>query len=112
MTICEKCERTPLHLAESDEMRDFLRDLNPAAFSYWVMTVLYSDVVLTYVTFISSTSCVVLSCLMQEKEQQLIEACQRGDFEKAKRLVSSGVSVKCRNQVVCVTGSLSYFLDK
>ena len=46
-----------------------------------------------------NTSSVMLSCMMQEKEQALISACKQGDMDEAKRLVGSGVSVKCRDQV-------------
>ncbi len=37
--------------------------------------------------------------MMQQKEQELISACSGGDLNEAKRLVDSGVSVKCRDKV-------------
>ncbi len=40
-----------------------------------------------------------LLCVMQEKEQELIESCAEGDLDECKRLVGSGVSVKCRDKV-------------
>jgi hypothetical protein len=39
-------------------------------------------------------------CVMQVKEQELIEACKGGDIDEAKSLIGSGVSVKCRD-IVC-----------
>ena len=44
-----------------------------------------------------------LSCMVQEKEQDLIKACTSGDIDEAKRLFNSGVSVKCRDYVCCWT---------
>ena len=83
-------------------MKDFLRDLDPTAYSVWVMmTVLYSDSELTCVSLSHFFLFVVFSCVMQEKEQELINVCKGGDLDEAKCLVASGVSVKCRDQV-CV----------
>ncbi len=43
----------------------------------------------------------VSSCVMQEKEQNLLEACDSGDLDEAQRLAASGVSVRCRDKVCC-----------
>ncbi len=91
-------------MAKREDVRDFLRDVDPAACSIWVMTYRNAVVVSSYTLCIIRclvTSSVVHYFGMQEKEQDLIEACKRGDLDEAQRLIGSGVSVKCRT-MVCI----------
>ncbi len=104
-------------MAKNVEMLYFLRDLDPEAYSVWVITTLYyNNVVLTYITLLYilcrlMLCYVMLYCVMQEKEQELMEACKSCDFEEANRLVGSGVSVMCRNRVSYeITESLVSFV--
>ncbi len=75
-------------------MRCFLSELDPEACSIWVVAVLSSDLVFTYVTPHIS------SCVIQEKEIELMQGCFIFlNFDQAKRLIDSGVSVQCRDKV-------------
>ena len=38
------------------------------------------------------------SCMVQKKESELTQACQRNNSDEVKRLVDSGVSVNCRDE--------------
>ncbi len=47
------------------------------------------------------------SRIIQQEEVHLLEECIKGELDEAKRLVDSGVSVKCRDEVY---GPKTYFL--
>ena len=71
-----------MHLAKSDKMREFFLNANPPAYSDWVMTIKIHVLLTNVASTHNQTSfyyiCYVLfSCIVKEKEQELINACLR-----------------------------------